>query len=158
MTTTAGPAQLPARVSICIGCGSTAKGAGECGSLWLAQADGLGVCDRCARALPAWEAGSRMAGWVPPAAMTTQRLLVRLGGRLVEPFSECHPLWSVGNFYVVNPKARTVFVVDQDGLPAVPTRGASRFSVGQGRFPLHVEQAIKRQQRAAKKRSRRRRA
>ena len=90
--------------------------------------------------------------------MTTQRLLVRLGGRVLEPFSECHHLWSVGNFYVVNPKARTVFVVDQDGLPAVPQRGARSFSIGQGRFPLHLEQAIKRQQRATKKRSRGRRA
>ena len=89
--------------------------------------------------------------------LTTQRLLVRLGGRLLEDFSECHHLWSAGSFYVVNPRAGTVFVVDQNGLPAVSKKGASRLSIGQGRFPLHLEREIKRRQRATKKRSRGRR-
>ena len=64
----------------------------------------------------------------------------------------------IGSYYVLDSIKRTVIVVDQDGLPAIPKKGARKLEIGQGSFPLHLEQEIKRQQRRAKMRSRRSRA
>lgn len=155
MTTKTGQAQQATIVSICIGCGR--KDRTICESGWLAQADGLGVCIHCPHALPAWAAGARMAGRVPLAAVTTQRLLVRLGGRALEPFMGRN-LAPAGSYYVLDSIKLTVIVVDQDGMPVVPKKGASKLEIGQGRLPLHLEREIKRRQRATKKRSRRRRS
>jgi hypothetical protein len=120
-------------LSICIGCGCTDDCACEGGCSWVAENVGVGLCSTCAHFSPAmmiaWRWGARAAGWYPEVSGTEILLVQQDGSRLGEKglprrIGEYDAVANLpdGTYYCVNYNAGTVYLVDQQGLPAMLSR------------------------------------
>lgn len=106
--------------SICIGCGCTDDDACEGGCAWLVRSGGVGVCSSCRHALPAWEQGARLAGWMPEP--WTPLMRISLEGTQLQPYKPGTGQ-PPGTYFVVDNERGTFRLVDLQGEPATSVDG-----------------------------------
>lgn len=105
--------------AICIGCGCTGDAACEGGCSWIVRHVDAGVCSCCRHALPAWEQGARLVGWIPTPDLSCVRVL--LDEKAVLPYRPGTGQ-QPGPYHVLDAERGTVQLVDEQGLPFVGGR------------------------------------